>query len=101
MSTAKVSDLHNRINTINSIISTLKQKNITKVVDMENYFFDNHTELMNTYPFLVSHLCSGGDMNMLNVMLVEIDKVNKGQISSADADLNIGHKLTNTYVKKN
>jgi hypothetical protein len=91
-------EIKNSINNINIIIKNLEQRGITSPKAKEDYFWKNHGDLMNRFPFLVTQLCSGGDMSMLNIMIQELEKIEKGQVSTDDADKEIGQKLVDDYI---
>jgi hypothetical protein len=89
------------IDQIDSIINELKQKKITKEIEMEDYFWDNHSDIMNEYPFLVCQLISGADRNMLKYMLYTLDRIETGKQEQNDADVEIGQKIVDDYIKPN
>jgi hypothetical protein len=96
----KMIELKNNIKTIEKIIVTLNKKQIFDLQEREEYFFKNHPDIMERYPFLVSHLCNGGDKEMLNFMLENVVAIDKGVKTSDEADLLVGKKLVNSYVEK-
>ena len=53
----ELQNIINRIKNINTKIYsyTLEQK--------EEYFYDNHNDIMTKYPFLVYTICSGSDLS--------------------------------------
>ena len=91
-------ELKKQIMTIQNIIKNLEKKGIYDAKNKENYFWDNHPDIMNNYPFLVSHLCSGADMQMLDIMLKQLEIVEKGIITEEEANAEIGKKLGDTYL---
>ena len=94
-----VKDLKNVIKNIQKIIKELDKKQIFGQEVRENYFFDNHTDIMSKYPYLVSHLCSGNDNSMLEIMFRHLEEVEVGEKTSAQADEIIGEKLVAAYIK--
>ena len=78
---------------------TLEEKNITDLKERENYFWDNHGELMNKYPFLISQLCSSNDDSMLDFMMQQLKNMDSGSSTKEDTDVVVGQKIANTYIK--
>ena len=55
---------------------------------------------MNRFTFLVSQLCSNTDNKMLDIMIAQLEEVERTGISSHEADKKIGEKLATAYLKK-
>lgn len=91
-----VAELRVIINEINSINNKLSKKMSLK--EREDYFFDNHNQLMNDYPFLVSQICSGGDLQMLETMLQHMEAMERGEKTKNQADTELGQQLSKEYV---
>lgn len=91
-----VKELRKIINEIQQINSKLNKKMSLK--DREDYFFDNHNQLMNDYPFLVSQICSGSDLQMLETMLQQMEAMERGEKTKNQADTELGQKLSKEYV---
>ena len=89
------------IKRIDEIVLSLKEKNITEEDKMEDYFWKNHSDIMNTYPFLVCQIISGADREMLNYMLKTLDRVENGEQDQNDADVEIGQKIVDDLIKPN
>lgn len=89
------------IKRIDEIVLSLKEKNITEEDKMEDYFWNNHSDIMNTYPFLVCQIISGADREMLNYMLKTLDRVENGEQDQNDADVEIGQKIVDDLIKPN
>ena len=85
------------INTIKTIIKNIQLKGINTAADKEDYFWKNHPDMMNRFTFLISQLCSDINSPMLNIMLNQLEQVEKGQ-SLDDADKQIGQKLASVYL---
>ena len=96
---SKVENLKIIIKEIDNIILNLKKKKITDKKLIEDHFWDKHEDLMNTYPFLVCQIIEGADRSMLNYMLQTIEEIDKGKIDQADADVEIGQKIVDDYIK--
>ena len=84
---------------IQNIIKTLEEKNINSLEEREDYFWKNHSDIMNGYPFLVSQLCSGKDNAMLNFMLTKIEEMEDNNLNQKEVDVEVGQKIVDTYVK--
>ncbi len=92
-------EIKSSINTIKTIIRNIELKGITRPADKENYFWQNHPDMMNRFTFLISQLCSNSDSKMLDVMITQLEEVEKG-MSLDDADKKIGDKLAKEYLPK-
>lgn len=90
------------VNELKEIINRIKNINIkifSKTLDeKEQYFYDNHKDLMEKYPFIVYQICSGGDLSMLDIMLEELQKVEDGRKTNEQADVEMGEYLAEKYV---
>lgn len=82
----------NRIININHKIYSLS------LDEKENYFYDNHPELMKDYPFIIYQICSGKDLSIFNHMLNELRKIENGEKSREQVDVEMGEMLATKYV---
>ena len=89
-------EMKNTINDIKNIISTLDRKGIT---DKENYFWTNHPEIMNKYPFLVTLLLTDSNPPMLDMMIKQLELVETGKLTKEQADTLIGKQLGDKYLE--
>jgi hypothetical protein len=81
-------------------IKNINNKIYSKPLDeKEDYFFKNHSDIMNNYPFLVSEICSGRDLDKLEYMLNNLEQVEKGNTTKEEADKIVGERLADEYVK--
>ena len=87
------------INNIKTIIKNIEMKGIITPAEKEDYFWNNHPDLMNRYTFLISQLCSNNDNKMLDIMIAQLEQVEKG-MSLDEADKKIGEKLADNYLPK-
>lgn len=85
------------ITKIENILKTLDKKMSDN--EIENYFFDKHSEIMDNYPFLVTTLIRNNDRQMLDYMLENLRLMESGAKSSHEADVDIGQKIVDDYVK--
>ncbi len=93
-------NIYEIINNIKTIINNIENRGIKTPDAKENYFWQNQSELMNKYPFLVHQLCSNADNSMLAFMLENLNKIKKGELKQDDADKIIGEKLSDKYLPK-
>lgn len=98
---SKVDELKKIIKKIDKIVLELKNKKITDENVMENFFWDNHSDIMNSYPFLVCQIISGADRNMLDYMIKTLTQIENGNKDQSDADVEIGQKIVDDYIKPN
>ena len=96
----KVAEIKSSINNIKTIIKNIELKGIITPADKENYFWENYPDIMNRFTFLVSQLCSNTDNRMLDIMIAQLEEVERNELSSHDADINIGKKLATSYLPK-
>jgi len=95
-----VSELRSTINKINLIIKRLDKEQIFGSQAREDYFCNHHADIIDNYPFLVLQLISGTDNTMLEIMLKELDQVEKGMKTNDTAEKLIGEQLADQYLKK-
>jgi hypothetical protein len=94
-------ELKQKIKVIENIIKDVKEKqNLSNSTDIENYFWENHSSLMNSYPFLISQIISGGDRSMLDLMVSKLEEIEKGETTKNEADLDLGQELADKYLNK-
>jgi hypothetical protein len=96
---SKVENIKNIITKIDTIVLELKNKKVTDSNEMENYFWDNHSDIMNSYPFLVTQIINSADRKMLDYMIQTLSKIENGNQEQADADVEIGQKIVDDYIK--
>lgn len=96
--TPDVKVMKETIEKIKIVLSNLEKKGITNTKQKEDYFWKNHSDIMAKYPFLVSMMCSGGDMSMLDMMMYKLNQIQKGELSHDEADREIGKQLADDYL---
>lgn len=96
---SKVDNIKNIIKKIDSIVLELKNKNITDNDQIEEYFWNKHSTIMNDYPFLVCQIIAGADRKMLDYMIQTLDQIQNGKKDQANADVEIGQKIVDDYIK--
>lgn len=95
---SKYETLKGKISEIEVIIKDLKKQNMSNT-DMEDYFFNNHKDIMENYPFLVSTLIQNENRVMLDFMLENIRLMENGTKSAHEADVDIGQKIVDDIIK--
>tara|TARA_B100001121_G_scaffold308569_1_gene332990 strand:+ start:6048 stop:6401 length:354 start_codon:yes stop_codon:yes gene_type:complete len=92
-----VKELRNVIERIKNINIKIYSKTLE---EKEDYFFKNHYEdIMKHYPFLVSQICSGKDLDKLEYMLNSLEQVENGNSSKDEMDKVVGERLADEYIK--
>ena len=99
MDKPSVKELQNTIANIKKIILTLDKKQIFDQTKREDYFFDNHPDIMSKYAMLVSQLCSGSDNSMLDIMLGHLQAIEDGKITQEKAEVTLGEQVAEKYLK--
>lgn len=92
-----VNELRKMIDRIKNINNKIYSKTLE---EKEDYFFKHHQDIMNNYPFLVSQICSGDDLDKLEYMLNNLEQIEKGNSSKDEVDKIIGERLADEYVKE-
>ena len=86
-----------------SVIDRIKNINLKifskTLEEKEDYFFTNHSDIMDKYPFLVSQICSGNDLDKLEYMLSSLEQIENGNSSQNEMDKIVGERLADEYVK--
>jgi hypothetical protein len=98
-STSSLDETKKAINNIKTIIKNIEMKGITRPADKEDYFWNNHPDLMNRFTFLISQFCSNSDNKMLDLMINQLEMIQNGK-SREEADKDIGEVLANNYLPK-
>jgi len=96
---SKVENIKKIISEIDTILLELKSKKIIDPNEIENYFWDKHSEIMNAYPFLVTQIINSADRKMLDYMIQTLTKIESGTQEQNDADVEIGQKIVDDYIK--
>ena len=88
------------IEIIKNIIQNIERQGIVEQGKKENYFWNNHPEITNKYPFLVSQLCSNTDNSMLDSMIGYLKEIDQGKITKKDADKSVSEELSKKFIPK-
>ena len=96
----KAADLKVKIKEVQKKISEMVSQKKTEV-EIEMFFIENDSEFYEEYPYLVKKLIKGGDMDFLNVMLENLQRVEEGEQSLASTELKLGNELAEKYLYPN
>lgn len=96
----KISDLKEKIKDVSSKIKELSLENKSEV-DIEMYFFENDEKFYEEYPYLIKKLIKGGNMEFLDKMIDNLEKVESGEQGMAATELKLGEELANKYLYPN
>lgn len=97
-STFNISYIKENINKLKETIEIMKSQGKNDILDHELEIMHTFPEFYNSYPFLVKKLCKGGDLNMLNTMFQNLEKVESGERSLAGVELKLGKELASQYL---
>ncbi len=88
------------IETIKNIIKNIERQGINDPIKKENYIWNNHPDLTNKYPFLVSQLCNNTDNSILESMIGYLKDIDEGKITKKDAGKSISEELSKKFIPK-
>jgi len=83
---------------LQELINKMKQEGNDNVLDHELEILHTYPEFYESYPFLVKKVCKGGDLNMLDTMFKNLEKVESGDKSLETVEHNLGNKLASQYL---
>lgn len=84
----------------NEINEIIKSGN-NNILEHELEIMNKYSDFYDSYPFLVKKLCKGDDLDMLDNMFKNLEKVESGDSSLASVELNLGNKLAKQYLHPN
>lgn len=93
-------DLKEKIKQVSAKIKELVDQKKTEI-EIEMFFFENDEKFYEEYPYLIKKLIKGGDMDFLEVMLNNLEKVESGEQGLAATELKLGEELANKYLYPN
>tara|TARA_B100000161_G_C33210483_1_gene263999 strand:- start:141 stop:464 length:324 start_codon:yes stop_codon:yes gene_type:complete len=96
----KVIDLKSKIKNVQDQIKKLVKEKKTNV-EIELFFIENDSKFYEEYPYLVKKLIKGGDMEYLDVMLDNLQKIQDGDQTLASTELKLGDELAQKFVYPN
>jgi tRNA/tmRNA/rRNA uracil-C5-methylase (TrmA/RlmC/RlmD family) len=101
---SKYENVKSTITEIENILKNLEKKNMS-TTEIEDYFFKHHKDIIENYPFLVMTLSNNENKSenkkMLDYMLENLRLMENGTKSSYEAELEVGQKIVDDYVKPN
>jgi hypothetical protein len=86
------------ITKLQDLINTMKLEGKYDMLDHELEILNKYPEFYDSYPFLVKKVCKGGDLNMLDTMFKNLEKVESGDKSLETVEHNLGNKLASQYL---
>ena len=89
--------LKNKIKETQLKIDELKEKNLDEV-EIELYFLENEEDFYGEYPYLIKKLIKGGNLDFLDKMISNLQKVEDGEQSLASTELKLGEELAEKYL---
>lgn len=90
-------ELKVKIVQIQEQISKLVKENKT-VVEIEMILMESDSDFYERYPYLVKKLVKGGDLQFLDKMLENIEKIEAGEQTQAATELKLGEELANQFL---
>lgn len=90
-------ELKVKIAQIQEQISKLVKENKT-VVEIEMILMESDSDFYERYPYLVKKLVKGGDLQFLDKMLENIEKIEAGEQTQAATELKLGEELANQFL---
>ena len=96
----KIPDLKLKIKEVAEKIKELVDQKKTEI-EIEMFFFENDEKFYEEYPYLVKKLIKGGNMDFLDVMLNNLEKIENGDQSLASTELKLGEELASKYLYPN
>jgi len=95
------------LESINYHINLIQDYIKDKPKDKENqfkselYILETYPEFYNDYPFLVKKICKNDDITMIYTMITQLNKIQNGEDTLSNVELNLGKKLANEYLYPN
>jgi hypothetical protein len=66
--------------------------------DIEMFFMENDSDFYEKYPYLIKKLIKGGSLEFLEIMLENIEKIEKGEQTQSDTEKKLGEDLANQFL---
>lgn len=92
---SSVDNLKKNISSVQKIMDSLKNKT---PLEKEMEVMTKKPEFYDKHPFLIKRMSRGEDMEMINVMLQSIEKVNKGESSFTQTETELGEELAKKFL---
>jgi hypothetical protein len=90
-------ELKVKIAQIQEEIQNLVKENKT-TVEIEMILMESDSDFYERYPYLVKKLVKGGDLQFLDKMLDNIEKIEEGEQTQAATELKLGEELANKFL---
>ncbi len=90
--------IRENVKSISKKINEMELKGISDPFDFEMEIMELYPEFYQSNPFLVKKLCKRQDLSMLEKMLDQLEKVEKGNKSLASVEFTLGEELANQYL---
>lgn len=97
--TFNISYIKETIIKLEELINKMKLEGNDNILEHELEILHTFPEFYESYPFLVKKVCKGGDLNMLDTMFKNLEKVESGDESLKTVELNLGNKLAVQYLE--
>ncbi len=95
-----VNEIKDKVKIIKEKVSELRSQNIPDV-DIESHFFNNEEEMYQKYPYLIKKIIKNDNLDFLDKMISNLEKVETGDQSFASTELKLGKELADEYLPKN
>ena len=83
---------------LEELINKMKLEGNNNILDHELEILHTYPEFYESYPFLVKKVCKGGDLSMLDTMFKNLEKIESGDDTLKDVEINLGNKLASQYL---
>lgn len=97
MSNLDSKQMREKISCIQTKIAELTTQNKNNT-DIEMFFMENDSDFYEKYPYLIKKLVKGGSLEFLEIMLENIEKIEKGEQTKAATELKLGEDLANQFL---
>ena len=99
--TFNINFIKENINKMKELINGMKLSGNNNILEHELEIMNKYPEFYESYPFLVKKICKCDDMDMLNKMFENLEKIESGESTLENVELNLGNKLANQYLYPN
>jgi|UniRef100_A0A6C0IWU3 hypothetical protein len=90
-------EMREKISYIQTKVLELSKQD-TNNTDIEMYFMENDPDFYEKYPYLIKKLIKGGSLEFLEIMLENIEKIEKGEQTQSDIEKKLGADLANQFL---
>jgi hypothetical protein len=82
-----------------TIIEAMRKANNSDS-EIEAFFFNNEIEFYQKYPYLIKKLIKNDNLDFLDKMIDNLEKVEQGEQTFASTELKLGKELADEYLPK-